>query len=70
MMEMKTLKVEGMSCEHCVRAVTQAIDGCAGTKKIKVDLQSGTASFDFNPDKTSLVKIKTAIEEAGFTAID
>ena len=66
-MEKKTLNVEGMSCEHCVKAVKEAIGNLKGTKNVKVDLKNKTACFEFDASKTDLNDIKAAIEEAGFT---
>jgi len=66
-MEKITLNVEGMSCEHCVKAVTKAVSDLSGTKNVKVDLKKKTACFEFDVSKTSLNEIKAAIEEAGFT---
>jgi len=65
-MEKKTLNIEGMSCENCVKAVTKKIGDLPGTKNVKVDLKNKTASFEFEPSKTGLNEIKAAIEEKGF----
>ena len=65
-MEKKTLKVEGMSCEHCVKAVTKAVSDLPGTARVKVELKAGTASFEFDLGKTGLEEIKAAITEAGY----
>ena len=65
-MENKTIKVEGMSCEHCVKAVTEAISGLAGVENVNVELKAGTASFSFDASKCSLTQIEAAVEEAGF----
>ena len=67
-MEKKIMKVEGMSCQHCVKAVTQAVSGLAGLSKVKVDLKKGTLAFEYDPGKTGLDKIKAAVAEAGFSA--
>ena len=66
-MENVVLKVDGMSCEHCVRAVTNAVVGIAGTANVSVDLKAGTASFDYDSGKASLDIIAAAIAEEGFT---
>jgi len=66
-MEKKTVKINGMSCNHCVAAVTEALSGISGLEKIKVDLKSGNASFNYDPDKAGMDRIKAAIEEAGFS---
>ena len=61
------LKVEGMSCEHCVKAVTDAVTGIPGTADVKVSLKNGSASFKFDPAKTSLQAIMAAITEEGYS---
>ena len=33
-----TLKVEGMSCSHCVNAVSNAVTALAGVSGVNVDL--------------------------------
>ena len=43
---MRTVKVEGMSCQHCVRAVTKALEAIPGVTDVKVDLARGEASFE------------------------
>jgi copper chaperone len=65
-MEKKVLKVEGMSCEHCVKAVTNALGGIVGVADIVVSLKDKTASFSYNPAETSLETIKAAITDEGF----
>ena len=64
-MEKLVLKVEGMSCEHCARAVTEAVSGVIGTANVSVDLKAGTVSFSYDQDK--LQAVKAAIAEEGFT---
>ena len=66
-MEKIILKVDGMSCEHCVKAVTNAVSGIAGTGDVVVDLKAGSASFKYDPAKTSLESIKAAITEEGYS---
>lgn len=43
---MKTVKIKGMSCGHCVMAVTKALGGIAGIKNVQVDLKNGAATFE------------------------
>jgi len=35
-----------MSCNHCVMRVTKALQAIEGIKNVKVDLQSGEATYD------------------------
>lgn len=63
---MTKIKIDGMSCEHCVAAVTKAFNNVEGvTKVISVDLKTGHAEIEGNPENQSLVK---AIEEEGYQA--
>jgi len=66
-MEKMTLKVGGMSCEHCVKAVTSAVTGVAGTEDVFVDLEAGQVSFCYDPAQTPLEAIKAAITEEDFS---
>jgi copper chaperone len=43
---MPEIKVKGMSCEHCVAAVTKAVAGLPGVSNVKVNLASGRVSYD------------------------
>ena len=65
-MEKKTLNVKGMSCEHCVKAVSNALGGIKGVADIAVSLKEGTASFSHDPALAPLEAIKAAITEEGF----
>ena len=65
-MEHVTLKVNGMSCEHCVKAVTGAVEALPGAGGVKVDLAGGAVSLSFDSAQTSLEDIRAAIEESGY----
>jgi copper chaperone len=62
----ETIKVEGMSCGHCVMRVKKAIEGVEGVRKVDVDLQKKQAIVEYEEEKANLEKIKTAIKEAGY----
>ena len=64
MAEMR-VKIGGMSCEHCVRRVIRALEGLPGVKNVRVDLATGTATFE-SPEELSLSEVARAIEEAGY----
>jgi copper chaperone len=65
-MEKVTVKVDGMSCEHCVKAVTKVAGELPGVGDVKVSLEAGTAEVVYDPAVVSLGAIKTAIEEQGY----
>ena len=62
---MKTLKVEGMSCKHCVMAVEKALNGIDGVSGVNVDLDKGEVSFD-EADSVNMDAVTQAIEKAGY----
>lgn len=64
-----TLKVEGMSCSHCVNAVTKAVSALAGVSGVNVSLAEKTVSVDYSDDQVSLESIKEAIEEEGYDVV-
>lgn len=62
------LPVEGMSCMACVAKVKNALSGIEGIDDINVSLENNNATFQYDPQKTSLAKIKQAINEIGYKA--
>jgi copper chaperone len=62
---MKTIKVKGMSCQHCVMSVTKALSAIDGIKDVQVDLKKGQASFTETKSVDSAI-IAQAVKKAGF----
>jgi len=60
------MRIDGMSCQHCVEAVTQALSSVPLVKKVKVDLKKGEAKIDCLPG-ADIQRMKEAVVEAGFT---
>ena len=62
-----TLKVEGMSCGHCVKSVETAVKnlGASGT----VDLAGKTVTISYDESSLSLDAIKEAIEDQGYDVV-
>lgn len=65
---MTTIKVKGMSCQHCVASVTKALSGIAGVSDVQVNLERGEASFTEN-SPVDLQTIKKAIAAIGFEVV-
>ena len=66
-MATKTLKVEGMMCEHCVARVKEALEGVRGVKGVDVSLDEGTATVEAGllaSDKA----LVAAVVDAGYKA--
>ena len=60
--------VTGMTCGHCVAAVTEEVSAVPGVTAVDVDLASGrvTVTADAEPDPASLA---AAVDEAGYTLV-
>jgi copper chaperone len=62
---MTTIKIKGMTCNHCVMTVTRALEGIGALKNVKVDLKKGEATFDaIGP--VDMESIREQIKEAGY----
>ena len=67
--DMARIKIRGMSCQHCVKAVTKALGGIDGIKDVSVDLEKGEATFtEEKPVDGAL--IQEQIAKAGFDVVD
>ncbi|HKI58984.1 MAG TPA: heavy-metal-associated domain-containing protein [Trueperaceae bacterium] len=62
---MTNLKVEGMTCHHCVMAVTKALESVDGVKSAEVDLDHGSAVVDGEADLQAMI---AAVQEEGYRA--
>jgi copper chaperone len=65
---MKTIKIKGMSCQHCVMAVTKALSGIEGIRNVKVNLEKGEASFDETKPVEAAV-IRERVKKAGYDVV-
>lgn len=63
-----TLKVSGMTCGHCVRTVTEALEGVDGVKDAQVDLQTGSARIDYDEAQTNPDALASVVIDEGYTA--
>ena len=63
-----TLKVKGMSCQHCVMSVTKALNQLNGVQNVQVDLEKGEVRFD-NVKGVGAEQIAKAIVDAGYEVV-
>jgi copper chaperone len=59
----QVFKVEGMSCGHCVGAVTNAVKSVDPQAQVKVDLASGRVEVQSQQDAAAIAK---AIADEGY----
>ncbi len=63
-MERVTLKIDGMTCGHCVTQVTKALNEVDGVNVEQVTVGRATVSYD--PESSSKERITRAIEDQGY----
>ncbi|HZD99718.1 MAG TPA: heavy metal-associated domain-containing protein [Micromonosporaceae bacterium] len=59
-------RVDGMTCEHCVRAVAAEIGALPGVLDVNVDLPSGAVTV-ISTSPVPAQSIAEAVDEAGYT---
>lgn len=62
---MASIKINGMSCGHCVASVTKALNEIEGITDVQVDLEKGAATYE-QEKEIALETIKDAISKIGF----
>jgi copper chaperone len=64
-----TYAVKGMTCDHCVRAVTAELSQVAGVTGVEVDLATGKAiiTSEGPVDETA---VRAAVDEAGYEIVE
>ncbi len=65
-MKNEVIKIEGMSCEHCVMAVRKELSKLDLNLK---DVKIGSAEVEYDEDKVKSSDIEKAIEEAGYKLV-
>ena len=61
-----TITVGGMSCDHCVKAITNAVSALPGIGSVHVDLDAGTVTVEHDLGITAEAKIRAEIQEQGY----
>ncbi len=62
------LKVDGMTCQGCVRSVTRKLSGVAGVSAVSVDLAAGSATVGYDESAAKVDDLIAAVEQIGFHA--
>lgn len=68
-MEKTLLNVDGMSCEHCVKAITKAVGALPGVAGVNVDLAAKTVTVEHDAAQSPPNKIKAEIEDQGYEIV-
>jgi copper chaperone len=66
---MKSIKIKGMSCQHCVMAATKALNALDGVKDVKVDLKSGVTTYE-EVKAVDPKAVAAAVKKAGYEVVE
>ena len=64
-----TYAVTGMSCQHCVDAVTAEVGRISGVEQVTVDLPTGAVTVT-SQDVPDTELVRAAVDEAGYDLVD
>ena len=67
-MSTTTYRVDGMTCDHCMRAVIQEVGALPGVRDVTVDLPSGQVTVRAERDLTEQ-ELSAAVDEAGYQLV-
>ncbi|AIG80458.1 Hypothetical protein AJAP_38360 [Amycolatopsis japonica] len=60
-----TYTVTGMTCDHCVRSVTEEVGKIDGVTGVRVDLPTGAVTVT-SSQEPEVADVRAAVEEAGY----
>ena len=58
-----TIKIKGMGCQNCVKAVTEELSDLDGVSKVNVSLENACAEVEYDESKVSTDKMLDTIKE-------
>ncbi|QHA90180.1 copper chaperone CopZ [Bacillus sp. N1-1] len=68
-MEQTTLKIKGMTCDHCKAAVNNALTELEGVAEVDVNVKEGTAKVSYDSSSVSVSEMNEAVEEQGYDIV-
>ncbi len=63
-----TIHIKGMSCNHCVQAVSKALQELPGLTKVEVNLNAGAATLE-HTEPLDMNVVREKIEKAGYELV-
>jgi P-type Cu+ transporter len=64
------IKVIGMTCAMCAKAIEKALTQVPGVSKAEVNLGKETAAVEYDQTRVKLADLETAIKDAGYGVVD
>lgn len=64
-----SLKIQGMTCNHCVMRVAKALKAVPGVQDAQVDLQKAEAIITYDEAKVARETLVSTVVEAGYKTV-
>lgn len=68
-MKTATLKIEGMSCDHCANTIKTLVEQQPGVKMATVSFDEGQARILYDPQTTTEDRLVAVVQEPGFRVV-
>jgi copper chaperone len=68
-MEIRTFKIDGMTCSGCVASVQRVLTALDGVQRADVSLEKKEATVSYEPGRVTPDDLKTAVEDAGYDVV-
>lgn len=62
------LKIDGMTCQGCVRGVTKKLTAVDGVVSADVNLEAAKATVEYDPARTGTAQMISAVQQIGYQA--
>ena len=69
-MKQITLKVQGITCQHCVIAIEKSVGKLSGVAEVAVNLANGQVDVHMDERQVVEAELRAAIESAGYQVMD
>jgi len=69
-MKKETIKVTGMTCASCVRAIERNVSKVEGVSTVNVNLATERVEVEYDAGSTEMTTIKETIRRAGYTVVE
>ncbi len=63
-----TLRIEGMTCQHCVKGLTEGLSSLEGVRSVYVSLEAGQAAGEYDEKILALEALRAKVAEIGYRA--
>jgi mercuric ion binding protein len=65
-LETRSIEIDGMTCDNCVRTIENALRGVAGVKTVRVDRPNRLATVTFDTTKTNIPALHDTLLSHGY----